>query len=102
MHAGDEGVAALDAVHEILLAQEIERAVDRDRGRPLRPGPPAIDDLVGAERLMARQQEPPARGGASASGAPCGRRMIASACAIASLVQRRWSWSGLRKTALRG
>ena len=34
VHAGDEGVAAFDAVHEALLAQEVERAVDGDRRRP--------------------------------------------------------------------
>ncbi len=34
MHAGHEGVAALDPVNEAVLAQEIERAIDRDRRRP--------------------------------------------------------------------
>ena len=33
VHAGDEGVAALDAVHETVVAQKIERAIDRDRRR---------------------------------------------------------------------
>ena len=33
VHAGDEGVAALDAMHEAVVAQEIERAIDRDRRR---------------------------------------------------------------------
>src|SRR5664279_2842780 len=28
LHAGDEGIAAFDAVHEPLLAQEVERTVD--------------------------------------------------------------------------
>ena len=37
MHAGDEGVAALDAVDEAVVAQKIERAIDCDRaGRPCR------------------------------------------------------------------
>ena len=55
MHAGDEGVAALDAVDEAVVAQKIERAVDRDRRRAPMPGE-ALDDLVGAERAVAVQQ----------------------------------------------
>src|SRR5262245_32246288 len=34
VHAGDERVAALDPVHQAILAQEIERTVNRDGGRP--------------------------------------------------------------------
>ena len=34
VHAGDERVAAFDAMDEPVLAQEIERAIDRDRRRP--------------------------------------------------------------------
>ena len=34
VHAGDEGVAALDPVDKAVVAQEIERAIDRDRRRP--------------------------------------------------------------------
>ena len=37
VHAGDEGIAALDAVDEAVVAQKIERAIDRDRCR----APPA-------------------------------------------------------------
>jgi hypothetical protein len=44
MHAGDEGVAALDAVDEAVVAQKIERAVDRDRCRTPMPGE-SLDDL---------------------------------------------------------
>ena len=33
VHAGDEGVAALDAVDEAVVAQKIERAIDCDRRR---------------------------------------------------------------------
>ena len=33
VHAGDESVAAFDAVDEPVLAQEIERAINRDRRR---------------------------------------------------------------------
>jgi len=34
MHAGNERVAALDAMDEIILSQEVECAVDRDRRQP--------------------------------------------------------------------
>ena len=34
MHAGDEGIAAFDAMRESVLDQEIERAIDRDRRMP--------------------------------------------------------------------
>ena len=33
VHAGDERVAAFDAMHETVVAQKIERAIDRDRRR---------------------------------------------------------------------
>jgi hypothetical protein len=33
VHTGDERVAALDAMDETVVAQEIERAIDRDRRR---------------------------------------------------------------------
>src|SRR6185437_14355176 len=56
VHAGDEGVAALDAVHEALLAQEVERAVDRDRRRPAAVVGEAVDQVVGAERLVTGEQ----------------------------------------------
>jgi hypothetical protein len=55
MHAGDEGVAALDAVDEAVVAEKIERAVDRDRCRTPMPGE-SLDDLVGAERAVGVQQ----------------------------------------------
>src|SRR5262245_32376976 len=56
VHAGHEGVAALDAVHEAILAQELERTVGGDRRRPRPLGREQVDDLVGAERLVAPQQ----------------------------------------------
>ena len=56
LHAGDEGVAAFDAVDQPLLAQEIERAVDGDRRRPRAAQRQPVDQLIGAERLVARQQ----------------------------------------------
>ena len=56
VHAGDEGVAALDAVHETVLAQELERAIGGDRGRARPPRGEPVDDLVGAERLVAGEQ----------------------------------------------
>ena len=56
MQAGDERVAAGDAVHEAMLEQKVERAVDRNRRRA-RPdlGKP-VHDLVGAERAVAGRQ----------------------------------------------
>src|SRR5262245_58220978 len=56
VHAGDERVAAFDAMHEAVLAQEFERAIggDRRRARPFECQP--VNDLVGAERLVAREQ----------------------------------------------
>ena len=56
MHTGNEGITAFDAVHEGLLAKEIERPIDRDRRRPGATQGQTIDQLIGAERLMARQQ----------------------------------------------
>jgi hypothetical protein len=35
VYASDEGVAALDAMNETVLAQKFERAVDRDRRRTI-------------------------------------------------------------------
>jgi hypothetical protein len=56
VHAGDKRIAALDPVHEPLLAKKIQRAIDRDwRGPPAALGQP-VDEFVGPERVMARQQ----------------------------------------------
>src|SRR4051812_15377914 len=56
MNAGDEGVAALDAVDETVLTQELQGAVDGDwrRAGPLRRQP--LHDLIGADGLMAGEQ----------------------------------------------
>jgi len=56
VHAGDEGIATFDSVHEILLAQEIERPINRDRGRPRAARRQAVDELISSERMMACQQ----------------------------------------------
>ena len=49
--AGHEGIARGEPVHEAVLEQEIERPVDRDRGRPLAGvGGDLFDQFVGAER----------------------------------------------------
>ncbi|MGX1412582.1 hypothetical protein AB7M43_002674 [Bradyrhizobium elkanii] len=56
MRAGEEGVAALDAVDEAVLHQEVERAVDGNRCRPRHRLGQLVDHLIGAERAMARQQ----------------------------------------------
>src|ERR1700686_619431 len=55
VHAGDEGIAALDAVDEAVVAQKIERAVNRNRRRA-RIARQVIDDFVGAERLVTGEQ----------------------------------------------
>ena len=55
VHAGNERVTAFDAMDEPVVAQELERAIDRDRRRAggvLEP----FHDLVGAKRLMACEQ----------------------------------------------
>src|SRR5262249_55799810 len=55
--AGDEGVAALDAVREALLEQEVERPIDGDRRRaPTALVLEALDQLIGADRLMSAGQ----------------------------------------------
>jgi hypothetical protein len=56
VHAGNEGVAAFDSMHQILLAQEIERSINRDRGRPRAAPRQTVDKFVGSERMMACQQ----------------------------------------------
>src|SRR5690348_16445763 len=56
VHARDESIAALDPMHETLLTQEIEGAIDGDRRRsPAVLGEP-VDQFIGAERLMAGEQ----------------------------------------------
>src|SRR5438477_12349527 len=44
--AGEERVAALDAMHEPLRGEEIQRAVDRDRRRTRPPHRDLLDDLI--------------------------------------------------------
>jgi hypothetical protein len=56
VNASDEGVAALDAMHEAIVAEEIERTVNGDRRRPAATHGRAIHNLIGAERLVALQQ----------------------------------------------
>src|ERR1043165_2176228 len=51
--AGEERVAAFNAMHEALGGEEVERAIDRDRGGARTAGRDEVDDLVGAERLVA-------------------------------------------------
>ena len=58
MSAGDKGVAAFDAMHQAIVAQKIQRTINRDRRRAILRGTvlrQVFDDLVSAERLMARQ-----------------------------------------------
>jgi hypothetical protein len=54
--AGDERVAALDAVNKSVLHQEVERAIDRDRRRTRAGFAREFDDLVGAERFVTGEQ----------------------------------------------
>src|SRR5262249_29949343 len=56
VHAGDECVAALDAMHEPVLAQELKRPVDGDRRGPRAFGSKPVHDLVGAEGTVADQE----------------------------------------------
>ena len=55
VHARDEGVAALDAVNEIVVAQKFERSITRDRRRT-RFLLQAVNDFISAKRAMAAQQ----------------------------------------------
>src|SRR5947208_13565473 len=52
--ACQERVAALDAMDEAVLAQELERPIDRDWRRTRARVRRLVHDLVGAERLVAR------------------------------------------------
>ncbi len=56
VRAGEEGVAALDAVNEAILHQEIERAIDGNRCRARHRLRELVDHLIGTERAVARQQ----------------------------------------------
>ena len=86
VHAGDEGIAALDAMDEAVVAQKIERPVNRDRRRAGVVRKP-FDNLVGAERPVACQQRFQHLA-AYRRQALRARRACASAWAIAALAQR--------------
>ncbi len=51
MHAGDERIAAFDAVREAVLDQEFECAINRDRRMPRAALRSAINFLIGAMSL---------------------------------------------------
>ena len=55
VHAGDEGISALDPMNKAIVAQKLERAIDGDRRRP---GPirQPFNDFVGPEWFVAREQ----------------------------------------------
>ena len=55
VHAGDEGIAALDPMDKAIVAQKFERAIDGDRRGP---GPirQPFNDFVGPEWLVACEQ----------------------------------------------
>ena len=55
VHASDEGVAAFDAVNKTVVAQKFERSINRD-WRRTRLLLQAVNDLIGAKRAMAAQQ----------------------------------------------
>ena len=55
VHAGDEGVAAFDAVNESIVAEKFECPINRDWCRTrllLQP----IDNFIGAQRTVAGEQ----------------------------------------------
>ncbi len=56
MRAGQEGVAAFDAMYQPVLHQEFQRAIHGDRCRPRDLRGQLLDDLVGTERAMAAEQ----------------------------------------------
>ncbi len=55
VHAGDEGIAALDPMNQTVIPQKFERAIDSDRRRP-GPIPQPFNDFVGPEWFVAREQ----------------------------------------------
>ena len=57
VHAGTECIAARDAVHQAIGAQKLERAIGGDGCRPRLSGCQPFDDVIGAERLVAAEQE---------------------------------------------
>ena len=57
VHACDECIAACDAMHKPVRSQEFERAVGGDGRRPYVRGRQPLDDVIGAERLMAAKQD---------------------------------------------
>src|SRR5215510_12598599 len=105
--AGQEGIAAFDAVDQPVLDQEIERAIDRDRRRPRPLAGHALHDLVGAERavafgqrlqhLAAERREPLAAGGAQRLGM---RHGLGAAAAMVVIGRRKDSRHGVGFTEL--
>src|SRR5262249_46344854 len=91
--AGDERIPALDPVHQAIEAQEVERAVDRDRRRARTAAGDLVHDLVGAERLVARRgglpPTPPHGGQPLAPLAPDGPGMRHGVRAAAGVVMVR-------------
>src|SRR5262249_54373267 len=66
VYTGQEGVAALYTMDEAVLAQELERTVNRDRGGPGALMGHLVHDFVGAQRAVAGRQDfqhAPAHGG---------------------------------------
>jgi hypothetical protein len=55
VHAGNESVAAFDAVNETVVAQKFKRSINCDRRRT-RLLLQAVNDFIGAKRAMAAQQ----------------------------------------------
>src|SRR5262249_31690747 len=53
MRTGDESVAALDLVHQPVGQEEVERPIDGDWRRARSAHSHALDDLIGAGRLVA-------------------------------------------------
>ena len=54
--AGDERIAALDPMHEILLSQEIECSINGDGGRPRALPCQTINEIISPKWMMACQK----------------------------------------------
>ena len=99
VHACDEGISALDPMHKLLFAKEIECAIDRDRRRACTATRQPVDKFIGAKRLMTRQQslqhlathgrQPLLAGGTDRLGV---RDRVAGATSM--IVARLWEYRG--------
>jgi hypothetical protein len=54
VRAGDIGVLACEPMHQSMLDEEVESAIDRDGCEPPALGPQHLGEIVSAERLVGR------------------------------------------------